>query len=52
MFKTLDSEQHLLVRREGNSWTTGTPDFDKDEVAEMPGLDDAGLLAAIEDARG
>ncbi len=52
VFKTLDSEQHLLVRREGNSWTTGTPDFDKDEVAEMPGLDDAGLLAAIEDARG
>jgi hypothetical protein len=52
VFKTLDSEQHLLVRREGKSWTTGTPDFDKDEVAEMPGLDDAGLLAAIEDARG
>lgn len=52
VFKTLNSEQHLLVRREGSSWTTGTPDFDKDEVAEMPGLDDAGLLAAIEDARG
>jgi hypothetical protein len=52
VLKTLDSEQHLLVRRDGNSWTTGTPDFDKDEVAETPGLDDAGLLAAIEDARG
>lgn len=52
VFKTLDSEQHLLVRREGDSWTTGTPDFDKDEVAETPGLNDAGLLAAIEDARG
>jgi hypothetical protein len=52
VFKTLDSEQHLLVRREDNSWTTGTPDFDKDEVAETPGLNDAGLLAAIEDARG
>jgi hypothetical protein len=52
VFKTLDSEQHLLVRREGNSWTTGIPDFDKDEVAETPRLDDAGLLAAIEDVRG
>lgn len=52
VFKTLDSEQHLLVRRESSSWTTGTPDFDKDEVAETPGLDDASLLAAIEDARG
>ena len=52
VFKTLDSEQHLLVRREGNSWTTGVPDFDKDEVAETPRLDDAGLLAAIEDVRG
>jgi hypothetical protein len=52
VFKTLDSEQHLLVRSEGNSWTTGVPDFDKDEVAETPGLDDGGLLAAIEDARG
>jgi hypothetical protein len=52
VFKTLDSEQHLLVRREGNSWTTGVPDFDKDEVAETPRLDDAGLLAAIEGVRG
>ncbi|WP_395398390.1 hypothetical protein ACHMXB_11125 [Arthrobacter sp. UC242_113] len=52
VFKTLDSEQHLLVRSEDNSWTTGVPDFDKDEVAETPGLDDGGLLAAIEDARG
>ncbi|MFE4543716.1 hypothetical protein [Arthrobacter sp. NPDC056727] len=52
VFKTLGSEQHLLIRREESSWTTGVPDFDKDEVAESGGLDDAGLLAAIEDARG
>ncbi|MDP9694190.1 UNVERIFIED_ORG: hypothetical protein J2X79_001745 [Arthrobacter globiformis] len=52
VFKTLASEQHLLIRREENTWTTGVPDFDKDEVAETAALDDAGLLAAIEDARG
>jgi hypothetical protein len=52
VFKTLASEQHLLIRREEASWTTGVPDFEKDEVAETAGLDDAGLLAAIEDARG
>jgi hypothetical protein len=52
VFKTLASEQHLLIRRDDSSWTTGVPDFDKDEVAETAGLDDAGLLAAIEDARG
>ncbi|MDQ0619884.1 hypothetical protein [Arthrobacter globiformis] len=52
VFKTLASEEHLLIRREETSWTTGVPDFDKDEVAETAGLDDAGLLAAIEDARG
>lgn len=52
VFKTLASEQHLLIRREETSWTTGVPDFDKDEVSETGGLDDAGLLAAIEDARG
>jgi hypothetical protein len=52
VLKTLASEQHLLIRREENSWTTGVPDFEKDEVAETAGLDDAGLLAAIEDARG
>jgi hypothetical protein len=52
VFKTLGSEQHLLIRREGDTWTTGIPDFDKDEVAETAGLDDAGLLAAIEDTRG
>jgi len=52
VFKTLASEQHLLIRREESSWTTGVPDFAKDEVAETPGLDDPGLLAAIEDARG
>jgi hypothetical protein len=52
VFKTLGSEQHLLIRREGDTWTTGIPDFDKDEVAETAGLDDAGLFAAIEDTRG
>ena len=52
VFKTLTSEQHLLIRREDSSWTIGVPDFDKDEVAETAGLDDAGLLSAIEDARG
>jgi hypothetical protein len=52
VFKTLGSEQHLLIRREDSTWTTGVPDFDKDEVAETAGMDDAGLLAAIGDARG
>jgi hypothetical protein len=52
VFKTLGSEQHLLIRREDDAWTTGVPDFDKDEVAETAGLDDAGMRAGIEDARG
>lgn len=52
VLKTLDSEKNLLVRREGDSWVTGIPDFDADEVAESPGLDDAGLLRAIEESRG
>lgn len=52
VFKTLGSEQHLLIRREDDTWTTGVPDFDKDEVTETAGLNDAGLLTAIEDARG
>jgi hypothetical protein len=52
VLKTLDSEKNLLVRREGDSWVTGIPDFDTDEVAESPGLDDAGLLRAIEESRG
>ncbi|WP_120523188.1 hypothetical protein [Arthrobacter celericrescens] len=52
VFKTLATEQHLLIRRGESSWITGVPDFDKDEVAETPGLDNAGLLVAIEDARG
>lgn len=52
VFKTLGSEQHLLVRREDDTWTTGIPDFGKNEVTETAGLDDARLLAAIEDARG
>jgi hypothetical protein len=52
VFKTLDSEKNLLVRRDGDSWVTGIPDFDADEVAESPGLDDAGLLRAIEESRG
>ena len=34
VFKTLDAEQHLLVRRDGETWTTGMPDFATDEVAE------------------
>ncbi|MEC5181151.1 hypothetical protein [Arthrobacter sp. CG_A4] len=50
--KTLDAEQHLLVRREASSWTTGIPDFAADEVTETEGLDDGGLLRAIEDIRG
>lgn len=52
VLKTLDSEKNLLVRREGDSWVTGIPDFDADEVAESPGLDDAGLLRAIKESRG
>ena len=52
VLKTLGAEQHLLIRREDDTWTIGIPDFDKDEVAETAGLDDARLLAAIEDARG
>ncbi|WP_461164768.1 hypothetical protein [Arthrobacter sp. R4-81] len=52
VFKTLDSEQHLLIRCENDTWTTGIPDFDKDEVAETMVLEDAGLLAAIANSRG
>lgn len=52
VLKRLDGEKNLLVRREGDSWVTGIPDFDADEVAEFPGLDDSGLLRAIEESRG
>lgn len=52
VFKTLDTEKHLLIRSEGDTWTTGIPDFATDEVAETEGLDDGGLLRAIEESRG
>lgn len=52
VFKSLDAEKHLLIRRDGNSWTVGTPNFATDEVTETPGLDEAGLLKAIEGCRG
>jgi hypothetical protein len=52
VFKTLDAEQHLLIRRAEDSWATGIPDFSTDEVAETEGLDDAGLLRAIENSHG
>lgn len=52
VFKTLQEEKHLLVRRDGNDWATGVPDFASDEVAESAPLDDAGLLAGIEESRG
>ncbi|WP_346960656.1 hypothetical protein [uncultured Arthrobacter sp.] len=52
VFKTLDTDKHLLVRRGEDAWATGIPDFATDEVAETDGLDDAGLLRAIEESRG
>jgi hypothetical protein len=52
VFKTLDSEQHLLIRRAEDGWATGIPDFATDEVAETVGLDDGGLLRAVEESRG
>ncbi len=52
VFKTLHDEKHLLIRRDGDSWATGVPDFATDEVAERAPLDDAGLLAAIKESRG
>jgi len=52
VFKTLEDETHLLVRREGDFWTTGVPDFATDQVEETEGLDDAALLRAIEERRG
>jgi hypothetical protein len=52
VFKTLNAEQHLLVRRDGTTWTTGIPDFTTDEVAETEGRDDAALLRVIEESRG
>ena len=52
VLKTLDGEKNLLIRRDGGSWVTGIPDFNADEVAESPGLDDGGLLRAIEESRG
>jgi hypothetical protein len=52
VFKTLTAETRLLVRREGETWTTGVPDFETDEVVETAGLDDAALLRAIEESRG
>lgn len=52
VLKTVDSEEHLLIRRGEDSWTTGIPNFATDEVAETGNLDDAGLLHAIEESRG
>ncbi|MDQ0755432.1 hypothetical protein [Arthrobacter sp. B3I4] len=52
VFKTLQDEKHLLIRRDGASWATGVPDFATDEVAESAPLDDAGLLATLKDSRG
>lgn len=52
VFKTLDAEKHLLIRRTEDRWATGVPDFATDEVNETGGLDDAGLLRAIEASRG
>ncbi|HKS01626.1 MAG TPA: hypothetical protein VJS86_08100 [Arthrobacter sp.] len=45
-------EKNLLIRRDSDSWTTGILNFDTDEVAETEGLDDAGLLKAMEEPRG
>ena len=52
VFKTLQDEKHLLIRRDGDSWATGVPDFATDAVAESAPLDDAGLLGAIKESRG
>ena len=52
VFKTVDAEKHLLIRRGEDSWATGIPNFATDEVAETKGLDDSGLLRAIEESRG
>lgn len=52
VFKTLDAENHLLIRRGEDSWATGIPNFATDEVAETEGLDDAALLRAIRVSRG
>jgi hypothetical protein len=52
VFKTIDGERPLLVRREGETWTTGIPNFATDDVAETEGLNDSALLRAIEESRG
>lgn len=52
VFKTLDAEMHLLIRRGEDSWATGIPNFATDEVAETEGLDDAALLRSIRESRG
>ena len=52
VFKTLDAENHLLIRRGEDTWATGIPNFATDEVAETEGLDDAALLRGIRESRG
>jgi hypothetical protein len=52
VFKTLETEKHLLVRRDESTWTTGVPDFKTDRVTETGGLDNAGMAAEIEEIRG
>lgn len=52
VFKTLDAEKHLLIRRGEDTWATGIPNFATDEVAETEGLDDAALLGGIRESRG
>ena len=52
VFKTLDAEKHLLIRRGEDTWATGIPNFATDEVAETEGLDDAALLRGIRESRG
>lgn len=51
VFKTLEEEKHLLVRRDGDTWATGVPDFASDQVAETTCLDDSRLLIAIKESR-
>lgn len=52
VFKTLEEEKHLLVRRDGDTWATGVPDFASDQVAETTCLADSRLLMAIKESRG
>lgn len=45
--RTIDGEDHLLIRPDAGGWATGKVPDPTQEVVETTGLDSAGLLGRI-----